>query len=369
MRIAIIGCRGIPARYGGFETFAEELATRLVQKGHEVVVYGRNNIIKDYKTGDYFKGVKIVILPTISHKYFDTVFHTFLSVIHCFFTKYDIVLMLNAANSIFALIPKLTGKKVILNVDGIERLRKKWNWVGKLWYKISEYFATVFPDTIVSDAEVIRKYYLEIYKKESIMIPYGANIEKINTKEILDKFRIKPQEYILYVSRLEPENNAHIVIKSFKNVNTNKKLIIVGDAPYNIKYKSYLRDLAKNDIRVIFTGFIFGDAYKELQYNAYCYVQATEVGGTHPALLEAMGYGNCVIANGTPENIEVVGDAGIIYRKNDIEDLREKLQYVIDNPDIVKEYAEKAKKRIRQKYSWEMITNQYEKLFISEKEK
>jgi glycosyltransferase involved in cell wall biosynthesis len=365
MKIAIIGFRGIPAKYGGYETFIEELAPRLVAKGHQVTVYGRSNIIKEYRTGDYYKGVKLVILPTISHKYLDTVFHTFLSVIHCFFQKYDIVFMLNAANSIFAFIPKLTGKKVVLNVDGIERLRKKWGWAGKLWYKIGEYFATVFPDVIVSDAEVIRKYYLETYKKESVMIPYGANIENVNTKQILDRIGVRPNEYILYVSRLEPENNAHIVIEAFKLVKSDKKLIIVGDAPYAKKYKSYLKELAKDDPRIIFTGFVFGKGYKELQSNAYCYVQATEVGGTHPALLEAMGFGNCVIVNGTPENIEVVGDAGFIYKMNDIKDLARILQYVIDNPDITKEYREKARNRIRQNYSWEIVANQYEKLFAS----
>ena len=222
-----MGFRGIPARYGGFETFIEELAPRLVERGHEVAVYGRSNIIKKYKTGCYYKGVRLVILPTISHKYLDTVVHTFISVIHCSFHKYDIILMLNAANSPFAFIPRLTGKGVVLNVDGIERLRKKWNHIGKLYYRIGEYFATKFPNVIVSDAEVIREYYLETYKKESVMIPYGANTHEINSEDVLKYFNLEHNNYFLYVSRLEPENNAHIVIEAFKKVKTKKKLVIV----------------------------------------------------------------------------------------------------------------------------------------------
>lgn len=362
MKIAILGFRGIPSNYGGFETFIEQLAPRLVQKGHEVTVYGRSNNI-DYR-GEYYKGVRLVILPTISHKYLDTVVHTFLSIIHCLFCKYDVIFMLNAANSPFAFIPKITGKRVVLNVDGIERLRKKWNWIGKFYYRAGEYLATKLPDIIVSDADVIRKYYLETYKKESTMIPYGTDIEKVNSKDVLEKFNLQPNNYVLYVSRLEPENNAHTVIEAFRRVRTDKKLVIVGDAPYATKYKMQLKKLASGDSRIVFTHFIFGQGYKEFQSHAYCYIQATEVGGTHPALVEAMGFGNCVIVNGTPENIEVAGDAGIIYKKNDVIDLREKIEYVIRNPGIIKVYGEKARERVRANYSWDAVTDEYEGVFL-----
>jgi glycosyltransferase involved in cell wall biosynthesis len=271
--------------------------------------------------------------------------------------------MLNAVNSPLAFIPRLTGKKVVMNVDGIERLRKKWNWLGKFYYRVGEYLATKFPNVIVSDARVIEEYYCQKYKKNSVMIPYGADIDKADSDNILKKFNLRSRDYILYISRLEPENNAHIVINAFKKVKTEKSLVIVGDAPYAQKYKQEIRNLAGDDPRVVFTGFVFGKGYKELQSHAYCYVQATEVGGTHPALVEAMGFGNSVIVNGTPENIEVVGEAGIIYRKNDIEDLKEKLQYLIDNSNIVHAYGEKARERVNQFYNWEEITNKYISLF------
>jgi glycosyltransferase involved in cell wall biosynthesis len=361
MKIAITGFRGIPANYGGFESFVEELAPRLVKKGHDVTVYCRSNNIQ--YDNEYYKGVRLVILPTISNKYLDTPAHSFISLLHCCSRKYDVILLLNAANSPFAFVPRLFGAKVVLNVDGIERLRKKWNWVGKLYYRLGEWCATKMPDQIVSDAYVIEKYYREKYNASSVMIPYGAYVEKVDTRGTLDSLGVRPQEYLLYVSRLEPENNADVVIKAFRKVKTDKSLVIVGDAPYADKYKEMLKDIAKDDKRIIFAGAVYGKGYKELQSNAYCYIQATEVGGTHPALIEAMGMSNCVIANGTQENIEVLGDGGLIYRKNDIEDLKNKIQEVIDNPGKCSEYARVARNKIMQSYTWEAVTDNYEKLF------
>ncbi len=356
-----MGIRGIPAEYGGFETLAEELAPRLVKRGHEVVVYGRSNRI-DYPKS-YYKDVKIVILPTISHKYFDTVVHTFLCVIHSLFRRSDVVLICNAANSVFALILRLGLKKVVINVDGIERKRKKWNFAGKLWYLLGEIFSVIFPHTVVSDAKVIQDYYKKRYNKNSVFIPYGAYAEKVSTTEALNRFNVTSGDYFLYVSRLEPENNAHIVIKAFERIRTDKKLVIIGDAPYA---KKYIRELKQTkDKRIIFTGSIYGRGYKEFQSHAFSYIHATEVGGTHPALLEAMGFGNCVIANGTPENIEVLSGCGVIYRKNDVEDLCEKIQYVLNNPSVIGELRKKAQQKILRDYDWDMIANKYEKLFLS----
>ena len=200
MKIAIMGIRGIPANYGGFETFAEELAPRLTERGHRVTVYGRSNIINHQE--QYYKGVRLIILPTIPHKYLDTLVHTFLCVIHSLFHRYDVILVCNAANSIFSFIPRLVGQKVVVNVDGIERKRKKWNWLGKLWYLLGEFFSTLFPNEVVFDAEVIQKYYWDRYHRKSTFIPYGANSDNVNTTKILDKFGIRPNEYFLYVSRL-----------------------------------------------------------------------------------------------------------------------------------------------------------------------
>jgi len=360
LNVAIMGIRGIPASYGGFETFAEELGARLVKRGHKVTVYGRANII-DYR-GDYYRGVRLKILPTIRQKYFDTVFHTFLCVFHTVFERYDVILICNAANSVFSFLPRIFGSKVVVNVDGIERRRKKWGAVGKAWYFLGELFSVLFPNRIVTDARIIQRYYEDRYSKKSVFIPYGVTAEKVLSQDILAKFGVRPNEYFLYVSRLEPENNAHVVIEAFEKVATDKKLVIVGDAPYA---KEYIQSLKQTkDKRIIFTGYVFGKGYREFQTHSYCYIHATEVGGTHPALVEAMGYGNCVIANGTSENIEVLGRSGLFYGKNDAEDLSTKLQYVVDNPYLVSEQGEQAQMRAKRDYAWAPIVDKYESLFL-----
>lgn len=360
MRIAIMGIRGIPANYGGFETFAEELSVRLVQRGHEVTVYGRSNNVK--YNGQYYKGVRIIVLPTIRHKYFDTVAHTWLCVFHALSKKYDVILICNSINSLFSFIPRLTGKKVAINVDGLEWKRKKWNKLGRIFYRIAEYLATILPDEVVTDSEVIKAYYLKKFKRGSAYIPYGGPTERVSTQEILKKFNLESRKYVLYVSRLEPENNAHLVVKAFEKVKTDLKLVIVGDAPYNSKY---IADLKKTkDPRIIFTGYVFGQGYRELQSNAYFYIQATEVGGTHPALLEGMGYGNCVLANDVPEHREVVGKAGVMFTTKDPNDLTNKIQFLVDNPQVVEKYRGLAVQRVRERYTWDKVTDDYEKLFL-----
>ncbi|MBN1466493.1 DUF1972 domain-containing protein [candidate division KSB1 bacterium] len=359
MKIAIMGTRGIPANYGGFETFIENLAPRLVRRGHEVTVYGRSNMI-DYDD-DYYEGVRIKILPTISHKYLDTVVHTFICTVHSFFTRYDVVFICNSANAIFTIIPRLMRKPVVLNVDGLEWKRQKWNWAGKAFYKISEFMATFLPSKIVTDALDVQRYYKEKFNKDSTFIPYGAPEEEIRSTTILQRYNLQSRDYVLYVSRMEPENNAHRVVSAFEKVNTTKKLVMVGDAPYSTNYIANLKKTT--DPRIIFTGYVFGEGYKQLQSNAYYYIQATEVGGTHPALVEGMGYGNCILANDVPEHREVLGDAGVYFSRTDQQDVVNKMQYLLDNPKLVEERRRVVLQRVRANYNWERITQQYESLF------
>ncbi len=359
MKIAIMGIRGIPANYGGFETFAEQLAPRLVAKGHEVTVYGRSHAIQH--DGDTYKGVRLVILPTIAHKYLDTVVHTLLCVLHSLKERYDAVLVCNSANAYCAFVPRLVGTPVAINVDGLEWQRSKWNKLGQWFYQISEWLSTFMANEVVTDAIGIRKYYLEKFGKNSTFIPYGSPTERVDTIDVLRKFNLEPKKYVLYVSRLEPENNAHLVVQAFEKVKTDMPCVIVGDAPYNDEYIQGLKATA--DPRIIFTGYVFGQGYRELQSNAYMYVQATEVGGTHPALLEGMGHGNCVLANDVPEHREVLADAGEYFESKANGDLAGKMQYLIDNPDIVASLGKKAVERIKKHYSWEKVADDYEALF------
>lgn len=359
MRLAILGTRGIPANYGGFETFAEELSTRLVERGHNVTVYCRSHHV-DRSLTEY-KGVMLKVLPTIKQKYLDTIVHTFLSALNAAFNRFDAVLICNAANA--PLIPVLTwtGTPVAVNVDGLERKRKKWNWLGRLYYRIGERASVWLATEVVTDAKVIKDYYLSQYRKDSTMIAYGANVERKLDPSAVAEHGVEPQKYLLYVSRLEPENNAAMVIEAFRKVETELKLVIVGDAPYADEYKSKLLELATDDERIIFTGFVFGSGYKTLQQNAYAYVHATEVGGTHPALIEAMGYGNCVLVYDTPENAEVVGDAALLFESTD--DLAIKLSEIANDKALVERYRTAGQERVRRLYSWDAITDQYEALF------
>jgi glycosyltransferase involved in cell wall biosynthesis len=359
MRIAILGTRGIPASYGGFETFAEHLATRLVARGHNVTVYCRAHYVSPRQLE--YHGVKLVVLPTIRHKYFDTVIHTFLSAIHAVSGRYDAALICNCANAPFSPILRLTGTPVAINVDGLEHKRKKWGWLGRRYYRFAEYLSTLLPNEMVTDAQVIQDYYLARHNASSTMIAYGSEVERRPDRATVRKWRVEPNRYVLYVSRLEPENNAHLVIEAFKKVRTAYRLLIVGDAPYAEHYINSLKALARGDKRIIFTGFVFGQDYRALQQNAYCYIHATEVGGTHPALLEAMGYGNCVLTLATPENIEVVGEAGVPYI--DEFDLSEKLQRVLRDGSLVQAFRNRAQQRIQSHYDWETVVDQYEQLF------
>src|SRR5256885_6877689 len=193
------------------------------------------------------------------------------------------------------------------------------------------------------------------------MIAYGAEVERRPDRASVRKCRVEPNRYVLYVSRLEPENNAHLVIEAFKKVRTAHKLLVVGDAPYAQEYIKELRERARRDRRIIFTGFVFGKDYRMLQQNAYCYVHATEVGGTHPALLEAMGYGNCVLTLATPENVEVIGEAGIPYA--DEADLVMQLQRVLRDGSLVHAYRLRAQERVKKYYDWEHVVDRYEELF------
>jgi glycosyltransferase involved in cell wall biosynthesis len=354
MRIAILGTRGIPARYGGFETFAEELARRLVERGHQVTVYCRERSASPYL------GVDLAYVPTIRHKYFDTLAHTFLSTAHLIRHRHDVALYCNAANAIFCWIPRAFRMPVALNVDGLERKRKKWNALAKGWYQLSEWLATFCATAVVSDAENIADYYRERYGKATTFIPYGAELGKVDSTETLARLGLQPGEYFLYVSRLEPENNALMVREAFEKVSTTKKLALIGDAPYAEEYIRKVRNT--RDPRIVIPGAIYGQGYHELQSNCFAYIHATEVGGTHPALIEAMGRGALTLYYDTVENAEVAGGAALPFHN----DLAAKIETVLTMPSEEQNtWRARAAERVRERYSWDAVTTQYETLLAS----
>jgi glycosyltransferase involved in cell wall biosynthesis len=354
VRFAILGTRGIPARYGGFETFAEELSTRLAARGHSLTVYCREK-----NPESVYRGVRLKYLPTIRHKYFDTLAHTCLSTLHLAAARgYDAVLYCNAANAVFTWIPRVLGMPAALNVDGLERNRKKWNALAKAWYRISERLATWMPNAVVTDAHSIAQYYREKYGHSSEMIPYGAEVGPMETSAALDRLGLEHRRYFLYVSRMEPENNALLVREVFEQLRTPFKLALIGDAPYAADYIGRVR--ATSDPRIVIPGAIYGEGYRELGSHCFAYIHATEVGGTHPALIEAMGRGALTLYLDTAENAEVAAGAGLPFQRNT---LTQVLQRALDMPEAEREaLRNQARERVRTRYSWDAVTDAYEKL-------
>jgi len=366
VKIAIIGTRGVPAAYGGFETFAEELGARLVTRGHAVTVYARSHVVPPMRT---YRGMRIRRLPTIRHKYLDTVTHTALSMIDAVPRRFDAVLVCNNANAPFAALPRLVGAAVVLNVDGLEWGRAKWGLIGRTYYRFCAWLAPRLPVRLVSDARVIASYFAQHYGADSVYIPYGTDALVVPPGAELERHGLQPSRYILYVSRLEPENNAVLVIEAYRLAGGLERLdaplVIVGDAPYASSYRRQIDDLAQSTPGVILTGYQFGEVYRELQSNCLLYVQATEVGGTHPALIEAMGRGAAIIATDVPEHREVLGETGDYYERGSAEDLAKAMTALADDGPRRQAMGHSARSRALAVFSWDAVTSEYEQLFES----
>ncbi len=360
LKIALMGTRGVPASYSGFETCVEQLGSRLAARGHDVTVYARkHHITYDNPT---YRGMKLVKLPTIANKYLDTIIHTFLSSVHALFQGYDIALYFIAGNSPVVWIPRLAGQKSIINVDGLDWKREKWPTIAKEYIRFAEKLSGLTANAVITDSRVVQRYYQDVYHIPTTYIAYGAELPRREPGETLQQLGLQPREYVLFVGRLVPENCAHHLVEAWQGLDTNMKCVIVGDAPYAEEYKARLQSY--HDPRVIMPGYIFGEGYWELASNAYAFVLTSGVGGTHPALVESMAFGNCVIVHDTPENQETIGDAGLTYDGSQGgETLRTVLQRLLDDPALVASYRQKAAARAARQFSWEAVTDAYEALF------
>jgi glycosyltransferase involved in cell wall biosynthesis len=360
LRIAMLGMRGVPASYSGFETCAEELGARLAARGHDVTVYCRVPHIA--YGGAAYRGMRLVKLPTLRSKHLDTAVHTLLSSLHALAARYDIVLYFNVGNSPMTWIPRLARQRVVLNVDGLDWKRMKWGRFARWYIRAAERWATRCPHRIVTDSRRVQQYYRERYGAPSTYIAYGAEPVRVPPGTHLERYGLEPGRYVLFVGRLVPENCAHHMVEAFEGLSTDMRCVIIGDAPYAAKYKERLRATA--DRRVIFTGYLFGEGCRELMSNAFCFVESSEVGGTHPALLEAMACGTCVVVNDTPENLETIGEAGFGY-PGDMggAGLRVVLERLLKDPTLVKERARSGLERVQAHYSWAAVTDAYEQLF------
>jgi glycosyltransferase involved in cell wall biosynthesis len=360
MRVALLGTRGIPASYGGFETLAEELSARLVARGHRVTVYTRHHLavpgLKEHR------GVTIRVLPAVRGKAIETLSHSLLSCLDVSRSVADAVLLCNAANAPLVPLLRARGLPVALNVDGIERKRRKWGLIGRTYYRICEGLAARWADRVITDAAVIQRYYRRAWHRDSVMIPYGGDLPAPRGDEVLRRLGLEPESYLLYVSRLEPENNPDRVIEAYRSVPGGYRLVMVGGAPYARELQRRLVRLAASDSRVLLTGPVYGEGYRQLLFSARAYVHATEVGGTHPALVEAMGAGRVVFFLDNLANREVVRDTGVAFRFSLPYTLADALREFVANPSGFARYSEAAQARVASHYRWDDVTDAYERL-------
>jgi len=363
MRVAILGTRGIPASYSGFETAAEQLASRLAERGHEVFVYCRPHVV-DPSLREW-RGARLVHLPTIRNKYLDTFAHTLLSSVHAASRLHpDVALFFIAGNSPMCLITRRAQIPTVINVDGLDSDRSKWPAVAKVYLRFAERNAPRWSDRTLTDSHVVADIYERRYHERIGVVPYGVEDPGHAGTEALQRLELEPRKYVLFVGRLEPENNPHMLVDAFARIPAARahgfKLVVVGGAPYA---DEYIRQVQRaGDPRVVFPGYVFGRGYWELQRHAYLFCAPTEVGGTHPVILEAMAAGNCVLVNDHAPNVETVGDAGVTFSgRRGVDALTEQLVRLLDDPELVEEYRGRALKR-SELYSWEAVTDEYERL-------
>jgi len=360
MRVALLGTRGVPAAYSGFETAVENLGVRLAERGHDVTVYCRPHMVG--RRSGVYRGMRLVYLPSVRSKHLDTFVHTLLSTLHmACIARRDVAFYFIAGNSPFAGLSRLAGIPSILNVDGLDSRRAKWSRLAKSYIRWAEHMAPRFASRVITDSRVLQDIYRQEHGAETEYIPYGADVPVTQSLEHLERFGLHPRGYLLFVGRLVPENNAHVLLEAFEGLESELRLVIVGDAPYADDYQATLK--RTSDPRVVFTGYVFGEGYHELARNAAIFVVPTEVGGTHPVLVEAMAAGNCVVVNDHPPNLEVIGDAGIAYRgAGGAAALRDVLRDLLARPEEVEAYRQAAAARAAAMFSWDAVTDAYVRL-------
>lgn len=362
LRIALIGTRGVPANYGGFETCVEEIGHRLVEKGHSVTVYCRNSYYSD-KRKEY-RGMRLIYKKNLKRKALDTLSHTFLSINHAMYEGYDIYMVFNAANSICLFPLKLLRKKIIINTDGLEWKRSKWNFWGKKFYQFSEKLACLLASRLVSDSAGIKSYYKQKHKVDSDEIAYGAYIQKSETPDLIKELGIEPGKYFLQITRFEEENHPLVTIKAYNKLKTDKKLVIIGGNPYKTNYTDEMYTVSQGNDNVLLPGSIYEkELLRELWCNCYAYIHGNSVGGTNPALLQTMASGCFTISVDVPFNRDVLSDCGIYFLPNE-NSLAQKMEWTLNNEESLEPYILGAQARIKEFYSWDVITEKYENLFL-----
>lgn len=360
LRIAIIGSRGIPAQYGGFDTLAEEIATRLSwHYSMDVTVYCRSSYYSE-KPVNYL-GVRCVYLPSWKVKGFESIFHTNLCVLHALVRGFDAVMVVDPGNGPFCLPFKVRRLPLIIHTDGLGWKRSKWGPLARKYYQWAELVSTKVANRLVTDSRAMQRYYEETYSSQSVYIAYGYKVGGRGGSSALELLTLNERGYFLVVARLEPENNIHLIIKEYVSSSVKLPLIVVGDAPYDNNYFKSLQQLA--DQRVRFVGRIYDqNILNSLYENAYAYIHGHEVGGTNPSLLRAMGAGTVPIVLDVEFNREAVSDIGLTFTKTP-GSLSQEITHLEHEPEKAIELGRRSFVHVDKIYNWDVVTEQYAKLF------
>jgi len=360
MRIAMFGIKGIPVPAGA-ENAAEQIGSRLVQRGHQVTVYVRSHYtprsLKEYK------GMRLVHLPSIPSKHFDAITHSFLACIAASGTDADVIHMHGTGSSIFALPPRLFGKKTIVQSHGLDWQRAKWGRLAKIYLRLTDYSTVYFPNAATAVSKKMTAHYQALTHRPILYIPNGITPRGHCPPDFIHSLGLQGNDYILFAARFVPEKGAHYLIEAYKRIDTAKKLVLAGDSSYGDLYGERLKAHASE--RIIFPGFVQGRLLDELLSNAYFYVLPSDIEGLSIGLLEAMSAGNCVLVSDIQENLEAVGEAGCVFRAGSVDDLHDKISGLLANDGKVQQLRVKARERAKESYSWERVTDEIETLYFS----
>lgn len=369
LRIAMIGHKRIPSREGGVEIVVEELATRMVQLGHEVTCYNRKGHHvsgKEYDTQKIkeYKGVKLKEVLTIDKKGLAAMSASFFASVKAGFGKYDVVHFHAEGPCAMLWLPKLLGKRCVATIHGLDHQRAKWGKFARAYIMFGEKCAVKFADEIIVLSKGVQEYFQETYGRETRFIPNGVNRPIIRPAELIkEEYGLEKDDYILFLGRMVPEKGIRYLIDAYKQVNTEKKLVIAGGSSDTEEFLNEMKEQAKEDERILFTGFVQGQILEELYSNAYVYTLPSDLEGMPLSLLEAMSYGNCCLVSDISECAEVVEDKAIVFKKGNVIDLKDKLQMICNEPETVDTYKSVASKFVCSKYDWDVVMNNTLKLY------